>query len=113
MFKLRILDTYQYSTVHAIDLEIIYKIYEKSGGVTDKFCKFANIPGNFHYFKRSKSNVIFEKYICDARSEGGLVRKKSKKKWEKIVHWSHLKRMSGEGVQFFIKRFSCRIGFVR
>ena len=49
MFKLRILDTHQYSTVDAIDLEIIYKIYERSwGGSQINFANLQIYRGYFH-----------------------------------------------------------------
>ena len=44
-------------------------------------------------------------FTYDARSEGLPYEKSPKKKSEKIVQWSYLKRVSGEGVLSFLKDF--------
>ena len=49
--------------------------------------------------------AYFQKFAHDARSEGGPVRKNSKKKFKKIVQWSYPKKVSGEGVLSFLKDF--------
>ena len=56
---------------------------------------------------------LFLLYIHDARSEGAPYEKIPKNKWEKIMQWSHQKRVSGEGVWFFLRDFLYLLGFVR